>query len=96
MFSIEADPLTDCFVKVVAKYPGTDLPPTPEGTFFTALPAEASTASDLPTGDLVERFLILAASRGSDVDRAVLAAAVAKCEQEPLVTQIMPFHYTIA
>jgi hypothetical protein len=96
MFSIEADPLTDCFVKVVASYPGTQLPPAREGTFFAALPAGASTATDLPGSDLVERFLIVAASRGADVDRAVLAAAIDKCEQEPLVTQIMPFHYTIA
>jgi hypothetical protein len=98
VFSIERDPLTECFMRVVAGYPKTNAGAAPQGaaSFFTAPSPGADDVQALPKADLIDRFLALAAARGAKIDREVLAAALAECERQPLVTAISPFRYTIA
>lgn len=93
MFSTEADPLVECFTKVVAAYPRTSL--GQDDTSFFSQPLTAESAA-LPGEDFLERFLALAASRGTSPDPAILAAALEYCRRQPLVTEVMPFRYTVA
>ena len=96
MFSIDIDPLTECFMRVVARYPGCATVTSGTGTYFVTPHTAAAEPGTFSHDDLLDRLSALAAERGTTLDRTVLHAALKHCADQPLVTEVSPFRYTVA